>query len=515
VVGPSIYARREWVRRGSIGLVTNPHRVAILGISLEASTFSPALTTTEMLAPKRGAEILEAWDFWAPGGSLEDAAEWVPIFQARGIAGGPIPAADYAAMKAEIVAGLRAAGPFDGLVYDVHGAASAVGLDDLEGDLILAIREVVGPDVLVSSGMDLHGNVSRTLAEQVDLLTCYRTAPHEDWLETKERAVRNLLARLDLPPERRKPYKAWAPVPILLPGEKTSTRLEPAASLYTRVPEIEARDGVLDAGIWIGYPWADEPRNRAVVMVTGDDPAVVLTEAGALASEIWRRREEFPFVAPAGTYDESLAAALASPVTPYFVSDSGDNPTAGGAGDVTWTLTQLLASEPLAASGRRVIYASIPDAAGAVAAAEAGVGAKVALTVGARVDDRPAPPVLVEGVVRSVLETEDNTEVVLESAYVDVILTRFRKPFHLESDFTRLGLDPRSADVVFVKIGYLEPELFAMAADWMLALTPGGVDQDLLRLGHRRIQRPMYPFDTEFEPGFDPGAAAVLLGGPA
>jgi microcystin degradation protein MlrC len=76
-----------------------------------------------------------------------------------------------------------------------------------------------------------------------------------------------------------------------------------------------------------------------------------------------------------------------------------------------------------------------------------------------------------------------------------VILTRERKPYHHEHDFTDLGLDPRSAQIVVVKIGYLEPELFAMAADWMLALTPGGVDQDLFRLGHQRIRRPMFPFD--------------------
>jgi hypothetical protein len=30
-----------------------------------------------------------------------------------------------------------------------------------------------------------------------------------------------------------------------------------------------------------------------------------------------------------------------------------------------------------------------------------------------------------------------------------------------------------------------------------MALTPGGVDQDLLRLGHRRIRRPAFPFDPE------------------
>ena len=78
-----------------------------------------------------------------------------------------------------------------------------------------------------------------------------------------------------------------------------------------------------------------------------------------------------------------------------------------------------------------------------------------------------------------------------------MIITRNRKPYHQMIDFERNGLDAPGADIVIVKIGYLEPELYAIAADWMLALTPGSVDQDLLRLGHQRISRPMFPFDTD------------------
>jgi microcystin degradation protein MlrC len=488
--------------------------VAVCGISLESSTFSPALTTTAMLAPRRGREVLDAWDFWHEGGSLADRADWIGVLQARSIAGGAIPADDYTQLKAEILSGLAATAaeaPLDGVVLDIHGAASVVGLHDMEGDLARAVRAVVGPECLLSSGMDLHGNVSRALAETVDLLTTYRTAPHVDWRETKERAARNLVDRLALPEGRRRPAKAWVPVPILLPGEMTSTRQEPATSLYARVPEIEALDGILDAGIWIGYPWADEPRNGAVVMVVGDDADRAMAEATALAGDLWDRREEFGFVAPTGSLDQVLSAAIASPVRPYLVSDSGDNPTAGGAGDVTWTLAELLASDELAASGKRAIYASIPDTAGALAAAEAGVGAHVRLTVGARIDSRPAPPVEVAGEVVAVVPSEDNLEVVVRTPAVDVIVTRRRRPYHLEQDFTRLGLDPRGADIVVVKIGYLEPELFDLAADWMLALTPGGVDQDLRRLGHRRVRRPMFPLDDVS--GVDPLADAVLFPG--
>ena len=485
-------------------------RVAIAGLSLEASTFSPARTRIEDFHPVRGADILAGRSFWSEGGTLAAAAEWVPILQGRAIPGGPVPMEDYQILKDEILDGLRAAGQLDGMVLDIHGAMSVVGMDDAEGDLAVAIREVVGPEVLISTGMDLHGNVSWRLAHALDLLTCYRMAPHEDAEDTKERAVRNLLDRLTLPLDRRRPLKAWIPIPILLPGEKTSTRIEPAKSLYAMVPEAEASAGVLDAGIWIGYAWADEPRNCCVVMVTGDDEAVIIEEAERIAGEVWRRHEEFTFVAPAASLQECLDAAFASTARPYVISDSGDNPTAGGAGDVTWTLTELLADPRLASAELTALYASIPDAVAVQQCVDAGVGAVVHLEVGARVDPGPAGPAELTGTVRHIAEGDPDavTEVVIQAGGLHVILTRSRKPYHLESDFLRNGLDPRSADLLIVKIGYLEPELYALAADWMLALTPGGADQDLLRLGHHRIARPMYPFDTGL---MDPDLSARLI----
>ena len=70
-----------------------------------------------MLAPRRGREVLDAWDFWSDGGSLVDRAEWIGVLQARSIAGGAIPAEDYGLLKAEILAGLVALvaeAPLDG-----------------------------------------------------------------------------------------------------------------------------------------------------------------------------------------------------------------------------------------------------------------------------------------------------------------------------------------------------------------------------------------------------------------
>jgi microcystin degradation protein MlrC len=85
--------------------------------------------------------------------------------------------------------------------------------------------------------------------------------------------------------------------------------------------------------------------------------------------------------------------------------------------------------------------------------------------------------------------------VVVGSGGVRAILTTRRKPYHLVRDFHALGLDPETHDLTVVKIGYLVPDLFAAAKGWVLALTPGGVDQDIVRLGRSRLERPMYPFD--------------------
>lgn len=306
-------------------------------------------------------------------------------------------------------------------------------------------------------------------------------------------------------------YKAWIKIPILLPGEQTSTRIEPAKSIYQQVAPASQQDGIIDAAIWMGYPWADEPRNHAVVMVTGDNKEKVTNTAEKLAKSFWNARKQFAFVAPTATLDSSLAKAFASRTHPFFISDMGDNPTAGGAGDVTWTLQQLLARPEFKnEDGLSLIYASIPGPKLVEKAIAAGVGARIEGEVGAAVDNRYAPPLTISGTVESIVkgDTDAEVEVSVKTGSMHIIVTRKRKPYHKEIDFTRLGLKPRESAIVVVKIGYLEPELYAMQKGWMMALTPGGVDQDLERLHYKRIERPMFPVDRNMK---DPDLKARII----
>ena len=108
--------------------------------------------------------------------------------------------------------------PLDGLILDPHGAMNVEGMDDPEGDFIKRMRHLVGEKTVISTTMDLHGNVSYDLIKNTDLITCYRKAPHEDAKDTKQRSFDNLISRLKN--GKGKPKYAWSDIPILLPGEK-------------------------------------------------------------------------------------------------------------------------------------------------------------------------------------------------------------------------------------------------------------------------------------------------------
>ncbi|MFC7465562.1 M81 family metallopeptidase [Brachybacterium sp. GCM10030252] len=506
-------------------------RIGIAGIAIESSTFTPYRSSERDFEVRRGTEeVLARFPFFsgavdpgsapgpasgapagtpsASGQALREAAEYVGVLQARALPGGQLVRDDYEGWKREITEGLAAAhaeAPLDGFFFDIHGAMSVEGLDDAEGDLITAIREAIGPDVVVGTAMDLHGNVSETLFEACDLLTCYRHAPHIDAWETRERGLRDLVetcARVRAGGAL--PHKALVHVPILLPGEKTSTRIEPAKSLYGRIPAITEREGITDISCWIGFAWADQPRCQAAIVAYGEDADAVDAAALELATALWKVRHDVDFVAPAAPFDECLDRAITSIARPFWISDSGDNPGAGGADDTTYCLARLIAREEIRSGEVSALMVALADPASADAATELGVGGRGDFLVGGHIDTREPGPVALRAEVEALDETTQTGRAarlrVLDGdrpTGLSVVVTARRSQWARQGMFERLGMSMTGFDVVTVKMGYLEPDQYEAAADWMLALTPGGVDQDLVRLGHQRIQRPMIPFDAE------------------
>jgi microcystin degradation protein MlrC len=484
------------------------YRIGIGGIAIESSTFSPLPSTLDDFWIQRGDEIVDGYPYFG-NGTFEgrDDVAWFGTLKARSLPGGPVASGAYEAMKAELLERLRLALPVDGFFFDIHGAMTVIGLDDAEGDLITAIRELVGPECIISTGMDLHGNVSETLVGAIDIFTAFREAPHIDAMETKARAVRNLLTCLD---EGIRPHRAWVRIPVVLPGERTSTFWEPGKTVYGKLTESDTVDGVMDASLWVGYVWADQPRASATTVVSGTDPEAIAAEAEKIARRYWDARKDFDFGVPTGDADWTIDEALKLNQKGVIISDSGDNPTAGGAGDIPLMVERLLARKELASGEKTAIVAAVPNAEAASVAKDAGVGGEVSVSIGGVNDPVHGKSIPLTGIVHAIHEDDPvgGDIVVVRSGGVHVIIPSRRKPYHHMREFENVDLHPKDHDITVVKIGYLEPELREVATSAFLALTPGAVNQDIPSLTFRNVQRPIFPLDPDMP---DPDMSARVF----
>ncbi|KPF46114.1 M81 family metallopeptidase [Rhizobium sp. AAP43] len=463
-------------------------RIAVGGIHTECSTSSPVLMQPEDFRVLREGELLGAEYF-----NFLDAegVEHLPLLHARATPGGPLARATYEGFKAEFLDRLKAALPVDGLYLAMHGAMNVEGMDDAEGDWIAAARSVVGPEVIVAASYDLHGNVSQRIIDQLDIFAGYRTAPHIDVRETMVRAW-SMLVRALTTGER--PGVAWAPVPVLLPGERTSTEDEPAKSLYLKLPEHDAVPGIWDANLMVGYVWADEPRGTACAVVTAVDKAAAETVATAIAQSYWDAREDFRFGPVTGPLDAMLEIAAKTETRPIILADSGDNPTGGGVGDRADVLAALIREQ-----AEDVLIAGITDRPAVDACFAAGEGARLSLKIGGALD--PASPSVIADVEVIRLDApgaDADRQVVVWIGGITLVLAAKRRPYHNIADFERLGLDPKTVRLLVVKSGYLSPELAPIANPNLMALTDGVINQDIENQTSQRRHQPTYPFVKDF-----------------
>ncbi len=472
-------------------------RVGIGGIAIESCTFSPLHSTIDDFTIRRGDGMQEIYPY-LPAWQWRDRddIEFIPCLKADATSGGQVTSDAYAKMKVELLDRIEAALPLDGFFLDIHGAMSVIGMDDAEGDLATAVRELVGPACVISAGMDLHGNVTEHLVAQVDVFTCYREAPHIDALETKERAVAHLVHLLDT---GIRPHRAFVRIPVMLPGERTSTFVEPGRTVYGRLAESDGVEGVIDPSLWVGFVWADQPRTNATVVVTGTDVAAITREAERIARRYWDARHDFDFEVPTGDPDWAIDEALRLDQKAVFVSDAGDNITAGGAGDSPFMVSRLLAREEFASGTRTAIVAAIPNAEAVQTCIEAGVGREVAVTIGGVLDPVNGFPLGLKGSVTAIQrdDPEGGDTAVVRSGGIHVVLTSRRKVFFHRSDFEAVGLDVDDHHLIVVKVGYLFPDQRAMASAALMALSPGAVSLDIPSLPFHRVQRPIFPLDPQ------------------
>jgi microcystin degradation protein MlrC len=496
--------RRSFLKSASFAAIaaqTTPAdlRIAYGGIGIECSTYSRLRTRMDEFTILRGAELTSSDRFQF---LKRYPVTFQPTLVATAVPGGPIERKTYDALKAEFLQRLQALLPLHGLYLPMHGAMFVEGMQDAEADWYRAARKLVGPDCLLSASYDLHGNISQPIIDTLDMLSAFRTAPHIDREETTLRATDMLV---DCLRRQIRPTLMWAPIPVLMPGERSSTEWQPGKRLWAQLPALNRQPGILDVSLLVGYVWADEPRSTAAVVVTGAAPDAQRKLAANLAQQYWDARAEFQFGTETCTVDDCVQRAIDAKTQPAILADSGDNPTGGGNGDQATVLESLLRHK-----ARNVVFAGIADRPATEACYQAGVGARIPLSVGATLDPQASQPVHAEAVVKFLLaETNPSLrEAVVEIQGITLVLSAYRRPYHDIQDFTRLGLDPKAFKIIVVKSGYLSPDLAPIANPSLMALSDGAINQDIIHLPANRFRPPTYPFaaNLTFTPKVYPSA---------
>ena len=461
-------------------------RIALISFGHESNTFSPVPTTIDNFRVMGGeGGLLPALAKLAAA----DGIEMAPILSAWAAPGGCVEKSCFEQLAGKITEGLSAlwrAAPCDGVLLRLHGSmwVSDLGYGELE--LVRRLRAITGRECLFAASLDLHGNIPAKLVELIDIPRAYRTAPHRDAEETLLESFRLLIRCLK---EDIRPCRGLVKVPLLLPGERVITEVSPGRELYAALGGIDRLPGILTSSIFVGFAWADLPDTGSSVVVAGTNRASVRNQTVLLARQCWRQRARFNFDTETCSFDEALDRAVGAG-SPVFITDSGDNITAGAPGDDCSVIELLLRRKV-----ENALVAQICDPAAFERAARAGIGAELTLRLGGTVNPGKSRAVEIKASVRAVKETGKRAAL-LRAGTIDILVMPVRDLFGAPSDFVPFGISPLDYRIAVFKLGYLMPELRDISPRTIMALTPGVSSLLVENFDYKRLKRPIYPLDA-------------------
>lgn len=477
-------------------------RVLVAHVYHESNTFCLEKTRLEDFEIREGADMLP----YLPGVDvLEDAGiEVVPSVYAQRWSSGTVEARALLYFEEKILQVLRREkGRLDGLYLSLHGGMTVDQLGSGEYHLLRAVRQEIGDDLPIAVSLDMHANVQDGLGDMCNVLTGYHTAPHTDAAETQRKAAAGLVELLK---SGRLPHPQIVRVPMLLVGERALSKDEPLHTIYDRCKDLEAEERILAATLYVGMAWGDTPNTTVTVAVSPaapEDAEYALEQAKILAQTIFSRRDECPYAHPSYMPEEAVRRALASKNAPLYLSDSGDNPTAGGVGDSTLLLKLMLAQQ----TGKRVLFAPIYDGGTFRALNGHAVGEWLHVEIGSGREPYCAPVGVDAEIVHFChiqayhgLTLENVADgVLLRCSTIDVILTDTQMAFTGPECFESAGVRVEDYDVVVLKMGYMFAEIAAPCRENIMAFTPGCTPLLITADQYHRLPRPIWPLDADAE----------------
>lgn len=438
------------------------------------------------------------------GGMLDRAKErditLIPTFAASATPSGIIPEATFLEIKRELLGRIKTlVDDIDGVCLALHGAGVAEGVDDIEGDIIRSVRELVGDKPIVVT-LDLHGNITQTMVDHADALLGVRFYPHTDMFERGEEAIEVmrgiLLGEI-------KPVMRLTKPPMMVPT--FTSNLPPVKDINDICESWEQYEDMIDCAFFHGFPYTDIPDVRVGIITMTDGNAELAESAGQdIAQKVWDMRERFKANYPSPA--EGIKQALAEPDMPIVMNETSDNPGIGAPGDGTYLLRALLAAD----LDMPACFASLADPDSVTKAKRAGVGSTVRLNLGGKTDRYHGSSIAVEAYVKTITDGRSvlsspmgkgrlrdlGTSVRVQVGKLDIVISSLKGQMLDEQFFLLHGIDVRAYKIVALKSSqHFRAGFEPLAAKIISVDSPGIATMDLTSFNYNRLERPVHPLD--------------------
>jgi microcystin degradation protein MlrC len=489
-------------------------RFVIAQMQHETNTFSPVPTPWEAFGndgPVMGREAFET----VQGTRLpmaafldlarKERAEIVTPVAAWANPSGPVDGAAYDRICALICDAVRPG--CDAVLLDLHGAMVVEGrTDDGEGTLLERIR-AIAPDIPIAVSLDLHANVTDRMVLNCNVIAGYKTYPHVDQYEAAELAGGILLRHLR---GEIQPVMAWGNRPLLAHTLRQNTA-EGAMRDFVEAARTAERDGALAASAFGGFPLADiHDAGISAIVVTDRDLAAARAACDSILDTAWRQKEDFIYRGRA--LEEALVEAKRlgdESGGPVLLLDHADNCASGATQD---TMHVLDAALKMGLTGIAVAPVRDPEAVARMV--EAGIGNRVTLPIGGKVDmpaiGRSGEPMQLTGIVRNITDGEYTITgpqftgkrcymgrtAVLDTGRAQIVVTeRNQEPWD-RGVFESVGIRPEAQRYLLLKSRmYYRPVFLPMAKGAVLCDGVGVASSDWRQFTYRNVRRPIYPLD--------------------
>jgi microcystin degradation protein MlrC len=474
---------------------SRPLKVFTAGLGVESNTFSamdvdwPDFERTCLF--RNGDHPGALTEVSAPLFILRERAraqEWIVVegTYAFALPAGRTKTSVYKALRDEIIAQACAHAPYDFIALSLHGAMTAHGYDDCEGDLLARLRAALGLEALIGVELDPHAHLSQAMFDNADLIVAFKEYPHVDFLERG----RELIAALERYARNgNRPHKAMFDCRTI---GRFHTMREPMKGLVAQMVEAEAQGEIISGSFIHGFPWGDVADMGAKIIVYSDDVARAEVLAADFGAKLIAIREE-SFQAPA-PLAAALAQALAAPPGLVTLGDISDNPGGGARGDDV-TLLRLLME-----AGVRSCLGPFWDPDAVALAHRAGLDSEIDIELGG---EKLCLRAHVKALHDHHIQTWAKSEMALGSACVltcgpvDVVVCSIRDQAYGPDLFTGMGLTLADYRIAAVKSAQHFTAGFAPVSIRIVLGSGGGpLQTDFRAIDYRCVCRPIWPLDA-------------------